>query len=195
MQIRSVKQATIISDYGVPLDVFQDLEEILDSRCADLKESMGKFTNEVRTGRSTGVTPQKSPRKSRPELSSPSKGKSRTASTPTKTPARAASSHELADSSPSKRKAVLPPLPFMTPTKKQKTSPIKLNRILPVTGSSFTPSKATTRDAASKTSPVKTYASARSFVEVPAKSTRPEQTEEAGAAQLSEEAQVEQQSL
>ncbi|EJD02164.1 uncharacterized protein FOMMEDRAFT_157362 [Fomitiporia mediterranea MF3/22] len=186
LNIRSVKQATIISEYKVPLRELQEIEAILEVTCRDLKESMGKFIGEARTARSTLSTPSRSLGGTPTKLSrdmSPSKGRVATASTlsssPTKTPTKA-STHvrDTADGSPTKRKAVLPPLPFMTPTKKQKTtSPLKLNR-LPVASNISTPTKSGVVNAPVKTSPTKTYANAKSFVNSPTKPIISSQTEE-----------------
>lgn len=106
-----------MSEYGVNLREFQELQRLLDSTCRDLHESIDKHISTNRTTRSSGSSPIKHPRKV------------------AETPIEQASSSKMqssppTDDSPLKRKNSLPALPFVSPSKKLRTaSPIKLNRI------------------------------------------------------------------
>ncbi|THH08318.1 hypothetical protein EW145_g2789 [Phellinidium pouzarii] len=143
LNIRSVKRATIMSDYGVNLRDFQALEEALDTTCQDVRESIDKFVSENRTARSAHSSSVNSPTK-----------------TPTKT------RHLPPGGSPLKRKSHLPLFPPVSPVKRPRVaSPTKLNR-LPVT-TNVTPN----RNAAftSTPSPVKTYAASMSIMASPTK--------------------------
>ncbi|KAL5490003.1 hypothetical protein ACEPAI_4836 [Sanghuangporus weigelae] len=195
LNIRSVKQSTIIAKYEVPLDVFQDLEELLDSTCYNLKEKMDKFVSESRGSRSAGPTPGKAQGRTlrRRSGASPIKdamdNSHKHLSSPTKTPSKSAPLARMLDGTPSKRKAVLPPLPFMTPTKKQKTtSPIKLNRI-PVTSTLSTPSKSSAEVLIPTLSPTKKYGSTRSLLASPTKLTPSKHLDEAELVRSPTEAQ------
>lgn len=148
--MRSVKRATIITDFGVDLHDFQDIEYVLDASCQKLKESIDKFVSEARLARAqrTGAVP---PAKAIRESTTPRKLAGETA--------------------PLKRKVVLPPLPFMTPTKRSKMStstPTRLNR-LPVASTATSPPKSPTKTPIAGMSPVKTYGTSGTFIEPPSK--------------------------
>ncbi|KAH8117102.1 hypothetical protein DFH11DRAFT_1505462 [Phellopilus nigrolimitatus] len=151
LNIRSVKRTTIMSDYGVNLRDFQSLEEVLDTNCQVVRESIDKFVSESRSARSARLSPAKSPSKASTLMKTPTK------STPV--------ARNLANSSPSKRKAHLPPFPSLSPEKRPRvSSPTKLNRLVVTTNQTASTSTPTASP------PKKTYGtSSRSFLDSPTK--------------------------
>lgn len=149
---RSLNSNELIAKYGIHRRTFDDVLELLDAECKALTLKIDKFLTENKA--------VATPRKRRMGSSA--------ATSPTKTPSRYANREDNLEMSPTKRKTVLPPLPFMTP-KKKITSPMKLNRVPVGTYSpASTPSRARIGTSTMST-PRKIHTGQRSFLNTPTK--------------------------
>ena len=154
---RSLNSNELIAKYGIHRRTFDDVLELLDVECKALTLKIDKFLSENRGV----VTPRR-------KLHGSS-----TVTSPAKTPSRRAGQEDESELSPSKRKTVLPPLPFMTP-KKKIMSPVKLNRIPVGTYSSTSTPSRVRMEPSSNSTPKETFATRRSWLRTPANDLSPD---------------------